>query len=162
MWAGRHFSEAVVRDAVRQEDDAEHAEPGGICGMNPKVPLIHEKLTRQIIGAFLDVYYELGFGFLESVYGAALDVELQRRGLHVEREMWVRVQYKGVPVSLQRVDRIVNDKVLLELKATAQLAGVAKRVTYNYLRATNYEVALVLHFGLEPRFHRLVHSNPEP
>jgi GxxExxY protein len=129
--------------------------------MHSPIPLIHEKLTREIIGAFFDVYYELGFGFLESVYAAALDVELERRGLRVEREKWVTVHYKDVPVSLQRVDRIVDDKILLELKATAQLSGVAKRITYNYLRATSYEVGLVLHFGLEPKFHRLVHSHPD-
>ena len=124
-------------------------------------PLLHEELTRSIIGAFLDVYWELGFGFLESVYAECLDVELARRGHAIQREAWITVHYKGRPVSLQRADRIVDDKVLVELKATATLPIAAKRVTYNYLKATRYEVGLVLHFGLTPEFHRLVYSNPD-
>ena len=123
--------------------------------------LLHAALTKSIIGAFYEVYSELGFGFLESVYADALDVELALRGHRMEREVWVNVFYKGRPTTQQRVDRIIDDKVLLELKSTAILHPSAKRITYNYLRATRFEVALILHFGIEPKFHRLVYSNPE-
>ena len=128
--------------------------------VKPKRALIHEDLTRSLIGAFFDTYFELGFGFLEGVYGEALDVELQRRGHHVQREVWVTVYYKGTPLRMQRMDRIVDDKVVLELKSTVALPAGAKRQLLNYLRVSRYEVGLLLHFGLEPEFHRLAYANP--
>ena len=98
--------------------------------------LLESKLTGSIIDAFYEVYNTLGFGFLEHVYKAALQRELLARGHLVAREMSVVVRYKGEPLVSQRLDMVVDDKVVIELKSTATLPAGAKRQLHNYLRAT--------------------------
>ena len=119
-------------------------------------PLIHEPLTRSIIAAFYEVYNTLGFGFLEEVYSSAMEVELRARGHKVGREVWVPVYYKGSPVNRQRVDMLVDEKVIVENKSTVRLPESTPRQLTNYLHATPIQVGLILHFGLNPRFHRLI------
>ena len=121
--------------------------------------LIEERLTHSAIGAFFDVYNTLGYGFLESVYTMALERELIARGHRVGREVWVVVRYKGSELCKQRVDMIVDDRLVIETKAMLDLPKAASRQVYNYLRATNLEVGLLFHFGLEPEFFRLVCRN---
>ena len=118
------------------------------------VGLAEEAITRSIIGAFFEVYNTLGFGFLESVYAEALARELRRRGHRVEREVMVRIWYKGEIIARQRVDMIVDGKVIVELKAGLALHSTAPKLLYNYLRATDKEVGLLLHFGPEPKYFR--------
>ncbi len=122
--------------------------------------LIEERLTQSIIGAFYSVYRTLGFGFLEHVYVMALERELRERGHHVAREVSVEVMYKGEELCTQRLDMIVDEKVVVETKATYELHPAAQRQLYNYLRATKLEVGLLFHFGREPYFYRLMHRNP--
>jgi GxxExxY protein len=121
--------------------------------------LIEHETTGHVIGAFFDVYSTLGFGFLEHVYSLALERELMGRGRLVGREVSIPINYRGDTLTSQRVDMIVDERVVVEIKSTDVLPPTAKRQTLNYLRSTNLEVALILHFGPEPRFHRLVHSN---
>jgi GxxExxY protein len=123
--------------------------------------LIEEQLTRSVIGAFYDVYNTLGFGFLEQVYMVALERELRRRGHSVGREVYVSVSYKGEEIARQRIDMIVDERLVVEAKATQELHKSASRQVYNYLRATRLQIGLMLHFGPEPRFHRLVCSESE-
>src|SRR5688572_28944668 len=118
--------------------------------------LVEERLTHSIIGAFYDVYNALGFGFLELVYLSALERELRARGHAVGREVYVPVLYKGDEVARQRIDMVVDQRVVVEAKSTQDLHKSAKRQVYNYLRATRLEVGLLLHFGPEPSFYRLV------
>lgn len=129
--------------------------------MNDRVGggLAEERLTHLIIGAFFRVYNELGFGFLEHVYAAALERELLRLGLQVAREYWVRIYYDGAELCQQRLDFVVNDKVVVETKSTFALHKAASRQLLNYLRATNLEVGLLFHFGPEARFYRLYAAN---
>ena len=122
----------------------------------PKRQLIEEKLTGSVAGAFFDVYNNLGFGHLEHVYKAALERELIARGHEVGREVPVMVYYKGEALAMERLDMIVDGKLVVEVKSTAQLHPSALRQTYSYLRASHLQVGLVLHFGLEPKFHRVV------
>jgi GxxExxY protein len=122
--------------------------------------LIEERLTHSAIGAFFDVYNTLGFGFLESVYAMALERELVSRGHQVGREVWVPVLYRGQELCRQRVDMVVDEKLIIETKSAADLPKAASRQLYNYLRATKLEVGLLFHFGLEPKFYRLVHQRP--
>lgn len=122
------------------------------------IALIERDITRDVIGSFYEVYNALGFGFLEYVYSLALERELKARGRLVEREVLIPVMYKGEPLTSQRVDMIVDEKVVVEIKSTYVLPSVARRQTLNYLCATTLEVALLLHFGPEARFYRLVHS----
>lgn len=121
-----------------------------------KEKLLEEKLTRSVIGAFFDVYNALGFGFLEHLYVLALERELVARGHRVAREVVVRVSYKGEELGIQRLDMIVDERLVIETKATLELHKVAVRQVYNYLRATNLDVGLLLHFGPEPKFYRVV------
>ena len=120
--------------------------------------LIQRDTTSHVIGAFYDVYNALGFGFLEHVYSLALERELVARGRLVGREVSIPIIYKGDVLTSQRVDMIVDEKVVVEIKSTYVLPPTAKRQTLNYLRSTNLEVALLLHFGPDARFHRLVQS----
>src|SRR6185436_4623650 len=104
--------------------------------------LIEEACTSSIIAAFYEVYNEIGFGFLEHVYAAALERELRARGHQVGREVPVTVYYKGDEVAHQRLDILVDGKVVVEIKSTYELHKAAPRQVYSYLRATKLEVGL--------------------
>ena len=125
----------------------------------PENDLLQHETTHEVIGAFYDVYQALGFGFLEHVYSLALERELLARNRRVIREVSIPIHYKGALLTTHRIDMIVDETVVVEIKSTYALPPIARRQTLNYLRASNLEVALILHFGPEARFHRLVHSN---
>ncbi len=120
---------------------------------------LHEELTHDIIGAFYEVYNELGYGFLESVYAAALADILGSRGHTVSREVAICVHFRGREIAWQRLDMLVDKAVVLEIKSTHELPKTAPRQLFNYLKATRLEVGLLFHFGPEPKFFRLVSSN---
>jgi GxxExxY protein len=122
--------------------------------------LVYESLTHSVIGAFFEVYNTLGFGFLEHVYVMALERELLARGHRVGREVCVPVMYKSEELGTQRLDMIVDEKLVVETKSTYDLHKAAARQVYNYLRATKLEVGLLLHFGPQPRFYRVICRNP--
>jgi GxxExxY protein len=121
--------------------------------------LIEERRTHSIIGAFYDVYRALGFGFLENVYVLALERELLARKHKVAREVSVPILYKGYELCTQRLDMIVDDRIIVETKSIWDLNPIAHRQLYSYLRNTKLEVGLLLHFGRQPAFYRLVSSN---
>lgn len=121
--------------------------------------LLEEELTRSIIGAFYEVYNTLGFGFLEHIYVMALERELIARGHWVSREFGVMVMYKGAELGYQRLDMVVDDKVVIEVKSTLKLDPAAPRQLFNYLKSTRLEVGLLLHFGPAAKFFRLISSN---
>lgn len=118
--------------------------------------LIEGDLTREIIAAFYTVYNALGYGFLESVFANALAIELRARGLRVEREVGIEVQYLGVPAGTFRLDLLVEGRVIVECKATEQLSPAAKSQVLNFLRCSSHPVALLLHFGPAPKHYRFV------
>jgi GxxExxY protein len=121
--------------------------------------LKHEGLTGAILKAFYDVYNELGQGFLESVYENALAIVLSSEGLHVVRQVPVPVWFRGRQVGDFRADLLVEDRVLLELKAGRALEPVHEAQLMNYLRATDVEVGLLLNFGPKPQFKRFAYDN---
>jgi GxxExxY protein len=121
--------------------------------------LLEEELTRSVIGAFFEVYNTLGSGFLEHVYVLALEYELLARGHRVAREVGVRVMYKGIELTTQRLDMLVDGKLVVEVKSTHDLHKTAPRQLYNYLRATDLELGLLFHFGPEPEFYRQICRN---
>jgi GxxExxY protein len=121
--------------------------------------LFEEAITRRIIGAFYDVYNGLGYGFLESVYANALALEIVGRGLHVVREASAEVRYKGEVVGMFRADLLVESRVVVELKSSRKLDPAHGAQLLNYLRATDLEVGLLLHFGLRASFQRFIASN---
>jgi GxxExxY protein len=121
--------------------------------------LLEAQLTGQIGGAFFDVYRELGFGFLEGAYANAFSVELRSRGLHVAREVPIEVVYRGVPVGTYRADMIVEGRVLVEVKAGKAVSEADERQLLNYLKASNCEVGMLLHFGPKPKIRRFIYTN---
>lgn len=121
--------------------------------------LLHKELTGQILKAFYDVYNELGYGFLERVYQNALFIELKSRGFNVEAQKKITVYYKNIEVGDYFADIIVNEVVILELKACECLVDEFEYQLLNYLKSTNCEVGLVLNFGKEPEFVRKVFKN---
>lgn len=118
--------------------------------------LVHERLTHSVIGAFFEVYNTLGVGFLEQIYLSALTLELRERGHVVQREVSVRVRYKGAEIGSQRLDMIVDNILVVEVKSTAELHPSARRQLLSYLCATRIEVGLLLHFGSGAKFYRVV------
>jgi GxxExxY protein len=118
-----------------------------------------DDLTKRIIGVFYEVYSELGCGFLESVYREAMRLALAQAGLKALTEVAVPVSFRGELVGIFRADLVVNDAVLIELKACDALAREHESQTLHYLRATEIEVALLMNFGPTPKFRRLVLDN---
>ena len=121
--------------------------------------LIEEDLTYAVIGAFYEVYNDLGYGFSERVYMDALEIELLARGHRVRREVHIQVTFKGKVIGRQRLDMLVDDKLVVEGKSTFDVHKSALRKLYNYLHASHLEVGLLLHFGPEAKFYRLISSN---
>jgi GxxExxY protein len=119
----------------------------------------HDDLTQKIIGIFYEVYNELGCGFLEIVYREAMRLALRQANLHAETEVPIQVRFRSELVGIFRADLIVNETVLIELKACEALAREHESQTLNYLRATNIEVALLMNFGPTPQFKRFVMDN---
>lgn len=123
--------------------------------------LKHADITDGIIGAFYDVYNELGHGFLESVYRDALAFVLFSKGLSVERERTVQVRFRGQTVGLFRTDLVVQQSVIVELKCARALDRVHEAQLLNYLKATEFEVGLLLNFGTRPQFRRMLFDNEQ-
>jgi GxxExxY protein len=106
-----------------------------------------EGLTDRILGCAINVHKALGAGHLESVYHNALVVELERRGLKVEKEKDVKVYYEGQEVGYRRIDLLVEDKVIVELKAVKDFDDSHGNQLLSYLRSTNMRVGLLLNFA---------------
>ena len=119
----------------------------------------HKFITEKILRAYYNVYNSLGFGFLEKVYEKALIIELEELGLEVEPQKQINVYYKHKLVGNYFADIIVEDKVILELKAAEFLLSSHSSQLYNYLKSTEIEVGLILNFGEKPEFKRIVFSN---
>lgn len=120
----------------------------------------YREVIYKIIGVYYDVYNELGHGFLESVYQKSLGLGLRCEGLDVCWPIAIAVSFRGQQVGHFEADMLVEKWVLLELKATRQLDRAHVAQLRNYLRATDIEVGLLLNFGLQPEFRRLLFSNP--
>jgi GxxExxY protein len=105
-----------------------------------------EELTRAIIGAAMEVHRTLGPGFLESIYGHALSRELSLRGLFTTSEFEVQVGYKEFVVG-RRMDLVVENQVIVELKATQGIAGIHLAQALSYMKASSLSVSLIVNFG---------------
>ncbi len=119
----------------------------------------HSELTEQIIGAFYAVYSTLGYGFLEDVYVKALVIELKNRGLTPNAEQPIEVYYANQLIGKYYADVVVNDLVIVELKAVKTLIAEHEAQLLNYLKATPYEVGLLLNFGPKPETKRRSFDN---
>ena len=127
---------------------------------NAKVELKHREVTDKILHAFFKIVYpQLGYGFLEKVYENALVFALTSLGLKVEQQVKIAVYFQGNVVGEYFADLLVEDKVIVELKAVSRLLLEHEAQLLNYLRATPYEVGLLLYFGPKPDFRRKAFDN---
>ena len=121
--------------------------------------LLHQSITNTILKVYYEVYNELGHGFLEKVYQNAMYFELKARGLKVESQKEIKVYFKQQLVGEYYADLIVENKVIIELKAAEVLMNAHVARTINYLKATPIEIGMLLNFGSEPEFKRLIYTN---
>ena len=121
--------------------------------------LVPKELIDIIISCFYQVYNDLGYGFLERVYQNALYFALMDEGLKCETEKLIKVYHNGRIVGDYRADLLVEDCVLLELKACEELNPAHETQLINYLKATTIEVGYLLNFGKKPRYSRKIFSN---
>ena len=115
--------------------------------MKPGIGLEHEDLTEKIIGCAIDVHKKLGPGFIESIYENAFIIELQRKGLPFERQKEVVIQYDGVEVGRHRLDLIVADTIVVELKAIRNIEDIHFVIVRSYLKALGKEHGLLINFS---------------
>ncbi len=121
--------------------------------------LLHKSITDKILKVYYEVYNELGYGFLEKVYQNAMYFELKSLGYKVEAQKQIKVYYKKQLVGEYYSDLLVEDKVIIELKATELLMNAHVAQIINYLKGTSIEVGLLLNFGEQPEFKRFIYTN---
>jgi len=121
--------------------------------------LLHKDITDKIIKAYYNVYNTLGYGFLEKVYENAMMIELLKMGLNVQKQIPIKVFYENQLVGEYYADILVDETVIVELKAAKTLCEEHEFQLLNYLKATELEVGLLLNFGKEPQFKRKIFTN---
>ena len=121
-----------------------------------KMNYLHSELSGEILNAFFNVYNTLGYGFLENVYENALLIELKKLGLNCRQQQPIEVFYDEEKVGVYYADIVVEDKIIIELKAAETLVPRHEAQLVNYLRATDIEVGLLLNFGKSPQHKRRV------
>ncbi len=119
----------------------------------------YTELTDKIIEAFYKVYNQLGIGFQEKVYENALLIELDKRLLDCEKQKNIKVYYEGQLIGDYYAEIVINESVIIELKAVESIRAEYEVQLVNYLRATNIEVGLLLNFGNKPQIKRKVFAN---
>lgn len=124
--------------------------------------IAHSELTRKIIGCALEVFHQLGPGFLERVYENALVMELRSKEMDVIQQYPINVSYKGAVVGEYYADILVNNCVILEIKAVSALNDIHQAQLLNYLKACQLEVGLLINFGDDIEWKRKVMSKRRP
>lgn len=125
----------------------------------PPTTLKHREITDLILKAFYNVYNELGYGFLKNVYENAMTIELTDLGLTVRQQVPIEVVYKQRKVRHYEADLVINDLVIVEPKAAEELSKKHEAQLLNYLKATRFEVGLLLNFGPVTSFKRKAFDN---
>ena len=120
--------------------------------------MLYEDITSEIIKIFYKVNNTLGYGFLEKVYENAIILELKKAGIKIKQQENIKVFYEGEEVGNYYADIIVEDKIILELKCCENLRDEHRNQLINYLKATNMKVGLLLNFGKNSEFKRVIFS----
>lgn len=115
--------------------------------------------TEKIIGVFYEVYNELGHGFLESVYEKSMVIALCEAGLDAVQQKPITVRFRGQVVGDFRADIVVNNRVIVEVKAARAVESAYEAQIMHYLRATDLEIGLLMNFGPKPEFKRFIYDN---
>jgi GxxExxY protein len=121
--------------------------------------LLHEEITEKIIKSYYKVYNTLGYGFLEKVYENALAIELRKNGVEVKCQYPISVLYESEIVGEYFADIIVNNIVVIELKAKKEISEENECQLINYLKATNIELGFLMNFGKEAEYRRKIFMN---
>ena len=119
----------------------------------------HKELTEKIINVFYSVYNKLGYGFLEKVYENAMMIEFKREGILAVSQSPIKVFYEGKVIGEYYADILVDNNVIVEIKAAKQLVEENEAQLLNYLKATDIEVGLLLNFGTKPEVKRKAFDN---
>jgi GxxExxY protein len=127
--------------------------------MQNQVEYKHAQLTKTIIAAYYTVYNTLGYGFLEKVYRNALAIEIDSSGFEVLCEAPIEISYRDQPIGHYFADLLVEGKVIIELKTVDRLLPEHEAQLLNYLKATPYEIGLLLNFGPKPEIRRKAFDN---
>ena len=122
--------------------------------------LPHGELTERILRCFFKVSWDLGYGFSEAVLRRAMAIALEEAGMHVVQEMPMQVHYRGRVIGEFYADLVVDNLILVEIKASAVLDGYAQAQLLNYLKAAGGGIGLLLNFGRRPEFKRMVMGDP--
>ena len=120
---------------------------------------LYSDITDLILKAYYNVFNKLGYGFLEKVYENAMMIELKKLGMFCERQKTIKVYYDDVQIGEYFADIIVNDCVIIELKAMESLCPEHEAQLVNYLKATEIEVGVLLNFGKTPQHKKRVFTN---
>lgn len=152
-------TQAQENALLRDESVMVTTRRAALCLMRTHLPhrrLLHDEIPRPILGAFYDVYNALAFGLFERVYANALSYALSQAGVRLARETAFEVLFRDRVVGVYRVDLLVEDKVLVEVKATHSLTDFDRRQVLNDLRVTRLDVGVLLHFGPKPHVERIM------
>ena len=118
-----------------------------VVAVTPNRNYLYSDLTEKIIKAALKVHRQLGPGFIEKLYQRALEIELTNNKIKVEREKLLKLTYEGVNIGSDKVDFMVEEKVLVELKAVSELSDVHRAQLISYLKASLLRVGLLINFA---------------
>ena len=121
--------------------------------------MLHEDLTKKIIGCSMEVHKRLGNGFQEVIYQRALEIEMSIAGLTFRREMEMQIFYRDQQIGTRRVDFFVENKIMVELKAQIKLEDVHLAQAMNYLECYKMEIGLLINFGARSLEFKRVHNN---
>ncbi len=121
--------------------------------------MIHQELSNKVIRAFYNVYNFLGYGFLEKVYENALMFELKSLNLNAEQQKRIQVHYKEIIAGDYFADLLVENSIIIELKAAENICEEHIAQLTNYLKATDIELGLLFNFGKKPEFKRIIFTN---
>lgn len=124
-----------------------------------KIESLYKEKTENIISGFFKVYNTLGFGFLEKVYENSLAIELKKRGFGIQSQYPISVFYDEYRVGDYFADLLIDGKIIVELKAVDTLSKDHENQLINYLKATEYEIGLLLNFGKKPEIKRKIYTN---
>ena len=106
-----------------------------------------EELSKKIIGAAIEVHRELGPGFLENIYEEALKIEFSEHNIDYESQKEIKIKYLGTEIGMHRLDLLVEEKIIIELKAVKEFADIHFAQLRSYLKATGLETGLLLNFS---------------
>jgi GxxExxY protein len=121
--------------------------------------LLHKEITEKIIKAYYKVYNKLDYGFLEKVYENAMAIELRKMGFEVKCQYPINVFYESEVIGEYYADIVINDIIVIELKASSSLLEEHECQLINYLKATDIELGLLMNFGKEAEYKRKVFMN---